>query len=314
MSPSRTSIHIQQPALWRPSRIGSSNVTTINTVNGTGQPTKITDANSVETDFAYDARNRVTSKTVKASTNEVTSYSYYADEMLDVVTLPDSNSDTITYTYDNAHRVTKITNGASETINYTLDARGDITAWNFKNSSGTTEKSGSATFDVLGDKLTSVGSAGATQTTNFTYDGNKNRLSVKDPNSQTTSLAWDALNRPSTVTDPYSKTAAPTYEQSRQHRPRRRTSTAIRPVSTFDGFHDVGYQRLGSPDTGTATFTFDGDHKRHEAGQIRAVSRPTGPSTSWSARQPKLIPATRRKTLLSTYDRALRAAMLASGG
>ena len=35
-----------------------SNVTTINTANGTGQPTKITDANSVETDLAYDNRNR----------------------------------------------------------------------------------------------------------------------------------------------------------------------------------------------------------------------------------------------------------------
>jgi uncharacterized protein RhaS with RHS repeats len=46
---------------------------------------------------------------------------------LDVVTLPDSGSDTITYTYDNAHRLTKVTNGASETMNYTLDAMGDVT-------------------------------------------------------------------------------------------------------------------------------------------------------------------------------------------
>jgi RHS repeat-associated protein len=246
----------------------AGNVTTWNTVNGSGQPTKVTDPNSVETDFAYDARNHLTSKTVKASTNEVTSYSYYADEKLDVVTLPDSGSDTITYTYDNAHRVTNVTNGAGETMNYTLDAMGDVTAWNLKNGSSTTEKSGSATFDVLGDKLTSVGSAGATQTTNYTYDGNKNRLSVKDANSQTTSLAWDALNRPSTVTDPYSHTAAPTYNNLDDVT----AQTDFNGYSTsftFDGFHDVISKT--SPDTGTATFTFDGDHNVTKRVDARSV-------------------------------------------
>ncbi len=54
-------------ARWPASPIRSRNVTTINTANGTGQPTKITDPNSVETDLVYDNRNRLTSKTVKAS-------------------------------------------------------------------------------------------------------------------------------------------------------------------------------------------------------------------------------------------------------
>ncbi len=56
----------------------------------------------------------------------------------DVVTLPDSS--TITYNYDNAQRVTKITNTAGETINYTLDAMGDVTALAIKDSGGTTQK------------------------------------------------------------------------------------------------------------------------------------------------------------------------------
>ena len=42
-----------------------------------------------------------------------------------MVTLPDSS--TITYTYDNAQRVTKIANTAGETINYTLNAKGEPT-------------------------------------------------------------------------------------------------------------------------------------------------------------------------------------------
>jgi YD repeat-containing protein len=72
------------------------NVTTVNTANGTGQPTKITDPNSVETDFAYDNRNRLTSKTVVASpSNEVTGFTYIASGEPHVITLPDSS--TVTY-------------------------------------------------------------------------------------------------------------------------------------------------------------------------------------------------------------------------
>ena len=107
-----------------------SHAITISTANGTGQPTKILDANSVETDFVYDNRNRLTSKTVKAGTNEVTTYSYIGSGQPHVVTLPDSS--TITYAYDNAQRLTTTTNTAGETINYTLDAKGDITAYAVK--------------------------------------------------------------------------------------------------------------------------------------------------------------------------------------
>ena len=187
-----------------------SHTITINTTNGTGQPTKITDANSVETDFVYDNRNRLTSKTVKATpSNEVTSYTHIGSGQPHVVTLPDSS--TITYGYDNAQRLTTITNTAGETINYTLNAAGKPTSTTIKDSGSTTKQSWTATYDVLGDMLTRVGSAGATQTTTYSYDGMMNRLSVEDANSKTTSTAFDALNRPSTVTDPNSNTAAPTY-------------------------------------------------------------------------------------------------------
>jgi RHS repeat-associated protein len=246
-----------------------SNVVTINTYTGGGLPTKITDANSVETDLAYDNRNRLTSKTVKAGTNEVTSYSYYADGKLDVVTLPDSGSDTITYTYDNAHRLTKITNGANETINYTLDAMSDITAWNYKNSSSTVEKTGTATFDVLGDRLTAVGSAGATQTTSFAWDGNQNQTSVTDANSKATSTAWDALNRASTITDALTHTAAPTYD-ARDNITAQTDFDGYSTSFVFDGFPDAAIQKA-SPDTGTAIFYYDKDGNQTKRTDARSV-------------------------------------------
>jgi RHS repeat-associated protein len=244
-----------------------SHTITINTANGTGQPTKITDANSVETDFVYDNRNRLTSKTVKATpSNEVTSYTHIGSGQPHVVTLPDSS--TITYGYDNAQRLTTITNTAGETINYTLNAAGKATTTTIKDSGGTTKQSWTATYDVLGDMLTRVGSAGATQTTTYSYDGMMNRLSVKDANSKTTSTAFDALNRPSTVTDPNSNTAAPTYNNLDQ----------VTAQTDFNGY-STSYTRDAfgnaikriSPDTGTVTNTFDEDNNLTGRTDARSV-------------------------------------------
>jgi YD repeat-containing protein len=101
-----------------------SHATTINTYNGTGQPTQITDPNGVIINFVYNNRNWLTSKTVHASpNNEVTSYTLTPSGQVNVITLPDSS--TLTYSYDNAQRVTKNSNTAGETINYTLDALDD---------------------------------------------------------------------------------------------------------------------------------------------------------------------------------------------
>jgi RHS repeat-associated protein len=244
-----------------------SHAITISTANGTGQPTKILDANSVETDFVYDNRNRLTSKTVKATpSNEVTTSSYIGSGQPYVTTFPDSS--TLTRTYDNAQRLTKIANTAGETINYTLDAMGDITAYAAKDSGGTTRKSWTATYDVLGDMLTRVGAGGGTQTTTYTYDGNKNRLSVEDANSKTTSLAWDELNRPTTVTDPNSNTAAPTYNNLDQ----------ITAQTDFNGY-STSYTRDAfgnaikrvSPDTGTVNNTFDEDNNLTGRTDARSV-------------------------------------------
>src|SRR5262249_23919477 len=159
-------------------------------------------------DLVYNNRNWLTSKTVHASpSNEVTSYTYIKSGQPDVITLPDSS--TIDYDYDNAQRVTKISNTATEPINYTLDALGDITALAIKDSGGTTRKSWTATYDVLGDRVTLVGAGGAGQTTSYAYDGMKYRTSTTDANSKVWSQAWDELLRPKTVTDPLTNTATP---------------------------------------------------------------------------------------------------------
>jgi RHS repeat-associated protein len=245
-----------------------SHTWTVNTANGTGQPTEITDPNGVVTDFVYNNRNWLTSKTVNASpSNEVTSYTYIASGQPDVITLPDSS--TIDFDYDNAQRVTKIKDTAGESINYTLDAMGDVTALAIKHSGGTTRKSWSATYDVLGDRLTLVGSGGASQTTSYAYDGMRNRTSTTDANSNVWSQTWDELLRPTTVTDPLTHTAAPTYNNL----------DFITAQTDFLGY-STSYTRDAfgnaiartSPDSGSWSFTFDEDNNLTGITDARSVA------------------------------------------
>lgn len=245
-----------------------SHVTTINTYNGSGQPTEITDPNSVVTDLTYNNRNWLTEKTINASpSDEVWQYSYTPSGQLDVVTLPDSS--TIDHDYDNAHRLTKISNTAGESINYTLNDMGGVTAMAIKDSGGTTKKSWTATYDVLNDRLSLVGSGGASQTTTYAYDGERNRTSTTDANSKEWQQAFDELLRPTTVTDPLTHTAAPTYNDL----------DYITAQTDFNGY-ETDYTRDGfgnaigrsSPDTGSWSFTFDKDNNLTGITDARSVA------------------------------------------
>jgi RHS repeat-associated protein len=244
-----------------------SHVWTVNTANGTGQPTQITDQNGVVIDLAYNNRNWLTSKTVNASTDEVTGYTYTASGQLNVVTLPDGS--TYDYDYDNAHRLTKITNYAGETINYTLNDMGGVTAMTLKDAGGNTKKSFTATYDVLNDRLTLVGSGGANETTSYAYDGMRNRTSTTDANSKVWSQAWDELLRPTTVTDPLTHTAAPTYNNL----------DYVTAQTDFNGY-STSYTRDGfgnaiarsSPDTGSWSFTFNEDNLVTAVTDARSVA------------------------------------------
>lgn len=245
-----------------------SHATTINTYNGSGQPTKITDPNSVVTNLTYDNRNRLLTKSVVASpSNELTTYTYIGSGQPDIITMPDSS--TVNFDYDNAQRVTKITNTAGETMNYTLDALGDITTFSIKESGGTVRKSWTATYDALGNRLTVVGAGGVSQTTNYAYDGNQNRKSTTDANSKQWQQAWDELDRASTITDPLTHTAAPTYNNL----------DYVTAQTDFNGY-STSYTRdafsnaiaRSSPDAGSWSFTFDEDNNLTAITDARSVA------------------------------------------
>src|SRR5262249_26822373 len=77
--------------------------TTFNTYNAFGQPLTITDPNGTVMSMTYDARARLTSRSVGG---ETTAFSYWPAGLLKKVTLPDSSY--LQYTYDDAHRLIKL--------------------------------------------------------------------------------------------------------------------------------------------------------------------------------------------------------------
>ena len=225
-------------------------VTTYGTYNTYGQPLTITDPNGVVTTLTYDALQRLSSRQVGT---ELTSFSYYPTGVLKQVTLPDNSY--VLYTYDNAHRLTKISDGAGNSIQYTLDVMGNRTTENTYDPSGVLHRTHSWAFNTLNQLYKDVSAAGTSAvTTTYAYDSNGNQTAINAPLSRNTSNAFDSLNRLAQITDPNSGNTSFSYDPEDDltsvKDPRSLTTTY-----GYNGFGDV--TQLTSPDTGVTQYTYD---------------------------------------------------------
>jgi RHS repeat-associated protein len=229
-----------------------SHVTTINTYTAGGLPTEITDPNGVVTTFTYDGRQRLLTRTLGAATD-----TYTVDPTGEITEISPADGHYRLYAYDNAHRLTKITSGYNDYIQYTLDALGGHTQQeNFWYTGGTEKLLHNATFDNLGRKLTDVAWQDGTHsmTTTYSYDNDGNRLTIEDPLSNQTTRVFDALNRLSQSTDANSGVVQWTYDD--HDRPLTVKDQNGNTTSyVYDGFGDVIQQ--SSPDTGTTVYHYD---------------------------------------------------------
>ena len=120
--------------------------------NKAGKLLHAVDANGVVTDNAYDLRQRLTSSTVGGLQ---TQYGYDPVGQLIKLTLPDGTF--YGYTYDDAHRLTQITDQANNSITYTLDNAGNRTLDQVKDPQGNLSRTVSRAFDALGRVQQSTG-------------------------------------------------------------------------------------------------------------------------------------------------------------
>ena len=269
--------------------------------NGLGLPGRITGANGSITDYTYDARGRVLTKTdIIGGVANTTSYEYDARGRLKTTTTPDGIS--VSSTYDVQDRRVTISktrayeDGMPDTTNETLTEKvtyaynansnplSEVIEATYRGkmfdeelgkplnfSSTSTHLQRFVDYDELGRPRAKRGNNG--QNIRYAYDGNGNIKTVTDGNNKVTTFTYDALDRLATVVDPANKTTQFGYDAGsnviRVVDPRGLTTTYA-----YDGFGQLWAQT--SPDTGTTTYQYNA------AGQLTNMTRNDGSALGYS--------------------------------
>ena len=213
------------------------------------RPLTTEDENDVETDMTYDVLGRLLTVTRAPGTalEAVTTFTY--NDVGDVETIESPNGTLVTYSYDNARRLTGMEDDLGNTVTYTLDDAGNILTEERRDPGNTLKYTHSQTFDEMSRLLTSVG-AGAGWTRSYAYDKNSNQTTYTNANSHATNYTFDGLDRLVTATDALSGVTENTYNDLDQttaiEDPRTNTTTYA-----YNAFGDV--TQIVSPDTGTTT-------------------------------------------------------------
>lgn len=239
-----------------------ANFRLIKTTNALGQFTETTsfdaadrplitkDESGIETRMTYDSLGRLL--TVKRAfgtpLEALTTMTYNFNG--DVTQIDSPNGATVTYTYDNARRLTGMADDLGNTVTYTLDDDGNILTETRKDPANVLKYTHSQTFDEMSRLLTSVG-AGAGWTRSYAYDKNSNQTTYTNANNHATNYAFDGLDRLVTATDALSGVTTNTINDLDQTTgikdPRNNTTTY-----GYNAFGDV--TQIVSPDTGTASY------------------------------------------------------------
>lgn len=129
-------------------------VTNYASYNRHGQPLQVTDPNNVTTTRSYDLRWRLS--TIAVGTDQ-TSFTYYDTSLPRTVTMPSGL--VLTYVYDDAHRLTQVSDSVGNSITYTLDDAGNRIGEQVKDPGGVLAQNVSRSYDLLGRLQSATGSA-----------------------------------------------------------------------------------------------------------------------------------------------------------
>ncbi len=150
----------------------------------------MTDGNGNTTQYAYDARKRLTVTTYPDTTTKTNAY----DGPGNLISVTDQAQNVVQYSYDAANQLINVVqvnspNTGQNTTIYGYDAHGNPIALEDANTHTTTNA-----FDVLSE-LTSKTLPDATHTETRTYDSNGNLQTITHFSGAVTTYSYDQLNR-----------------------------------------------------------------------------------------------------------------------
>lgn len=240
--------------------------------------------NGLRLDYAYYSGNdrlmTLTQTDTASGEARTTRFTYLASGEVESITQAHGTQDatTLSFGYDAARRLTRITDGLGNHIEYTLDTEGNRTEEKTYDPSGALKKRLTQTFDLY-NRLDI--STRENQRDDYTYAANGDLDTHKDGNNITTDYDYDALSRLVKTTqnagglNPATANTATQYGYDSQDRLTRVTDPNGN--ATVYAYDDLGnLLTQSSPDTGTTTFSYDA------AGNLKTKQDASGNSFSYS--------------------------------
>ena len=248
-------------------------VTEILAYDAAGRPLSVKDTNGIVTELTYQPRGWLTSRTVKGATlaeDRSILIDYWANGLVKRMTEEDGSY--TDYSYDAAHRLTRIKDSSGNAIQYTLDNAGNRTGEATRDPNGGLARSVSRVYDLLGRLQSQVDAY--SHATDYIYDGNGNVTTEIDAQGRVTKNTYDPLNRLAQAIQDMGGGAATTkFQYDAQNQLTRVTDPkGLHTDYTYNGLGDL--TQLSSPDTGVTGYTYDsgGNRKTHtDARGVTAV-------------------------------------------
>jgi RHS repeat-associated protein len=244
-----------------------------------GRLTRAQDANGLIRDIAYTPRGWAASSTLRANadgapSNQDQTVLVAYDAVGDVSRVTDPDGTFVAYGYDDARRLTDVSDGAGNTIHYTLDVAGNRVKEETKDVSGALKHTLSRIYNKLGQLATQA--TAKADPTDFAYDANGNLQLVTDALKRKTQVDYDPLDRVKRTLQDVGGIAVQTQFE---YDVLDRMTKIIDPkgLATTYQYNGVGdLLSLTSPDTGTTSFTYD------NAGNRIAQTDARGTTTSYT--------------------------------
>ena len=224
----------------------------------TGKVVSESRPNGLTLNYAYYAGNDRLAEVTELANGQThtTSWTYLPTGEVETITraLGSPDATTLTFGYDDARRLTRITDAFGNYIEYVLDTEGNREQENIHDSAGALKKALIQTFDAY-NRLDTATQANEVSNSDYSPDGTLDKLT--DGNSVVTDYSYDALKRLlSTTQDLGGLNALTQYGYD----PDGRLDSATDPINGNTTYH---YDDLGnlldtiSPDTGTTVYSSD---------------------------------------------------------
>lgn len=242
--------------------------------DGAGRLLSTRDINGVVTDRQYHVRGWLSATFVRGPNDAVTTddvitqLDYWPTGLIKRVTQPDGSY--TSFTYDQAHRLTDVTDNAGNYIHYTLNSAGRRTKEETKDSAGILKRSMTRAFNLAGQVRSTTDSR--SYSTGISYDTNSRYEVTTDALNRSTVGYFDALKRlTSTVQDTGGIKAETKFEYNALDQ----LTKVIDPkglstVYTYNALGDL--TQLSSPDTGVTGYTYDAAGNRASQTDARGVT------------------------------------------